>query len=206
MDILPRSFYAREPEKVARDLLGKVIVRRTSEGTVEARIVETEAYLGVGDPASHAHRGPTPRSRIMFGEPGHAYVYLNYGMYHLLNMVARPEGGAGAVLIRGVEPVRGADLMTGRRLEALRRRHRPLGAGPAHLASSDVGNGPGKLTIALGVTLDDNGADLTRGDLVVRDAEPVRGDIVRGPRVGVEHRSTQHLRFYLAGNPYVSRK
>lgn len=177
---------------MARDLLGKVIVRRVPEGVTEGRIVETEAYLGPGDPASHAHRGPTPRSSIMFGPPGRAYVYLNYGMYHLLNMVTQPEGQAGAVLIRAIEPVGGAQLMA-------ERRGRPVG-------SPEVSNGPGKLTIALSVTTADNGADLTHGDLVVKDAPPEREEVVCGPRVGVEHRSTDHLRFYLAGNPYVSRK
>ncbi len=192
MRALPRSFYDRDTVEVARDLLGKVIVRRMPEGVTEGRIVETEAYLGTGDPASHAHRGPTPRSSTMFGPPGRAYVYLNYGMYHLLNMVTQSEGQAGAVLIRAIEPVEGARLMAGRR------------GGTA--GSPEVSNGPGKLTIALSVTTADNGADLTRGDLVVKDAPPVRGEVACGPRVGVEHRSTDHLRFYMAGNAYVSRK
>src|SRR5579872_7609702 len=98
---LPRSFYARATVEVARDLLGKVI----RHGPVSARIVETEAYLGVGDATAHSARGPTPRTRVIFGPPGHAYVYLIYGMHHCLNIVAEPEGVAGCVLIRAVEPI-----------------------------------------------------------------------------------------------------
>ena len=136
---LPRSFYARGAVEVARDLLGKVI----RHGPASARIVETEAYLGVGDAAAHSARGPTPRTRVIFGPPGHAYVYLIYGMHYCLNIVAEPEGVAGCVLIRAVEPVGAV-------------------AGAALLS-----NGPGKLTRALGITLDHYGVDLTRGPITL---------------------------------------
>src|ERR1700722_13195539 len=122
---LPRSFYARPTVEVARDLLGKVVLH----GRASARIVETEAYLGVGDAAAHSARGMTPRTTVIFGPPGHAYVYLIYGMHYCLNIVAEPEGVAGCVLIRAVEPL--------------------VAAAQATLNS----NGPGKLTRALGITL-----------------------------------------------------
>src|SRR4029077_7914509 len=136
---LPRSFYARGTVEVARDLLGKII----RHGPASARIVETEAYLGIGDAAAHSARGPTPRTKVIFGPPGHAYVYLIYGMHYCLNIVAEPKGVAGCVLIRAVEPI-GA----------------PTEAG---LSST----GPGKLTRALGITLDHYGVDLTRGPITL---------------------------------------
>src|SRR5262245_41469865 len=133
---LPRSFYDRSTPDVARDLLGKVIVRRSRpDGPRLARIVEVEAYLGVRDQASHARRGPTPRAAIMFGPPGHLYVYLVYGMHHCMNFVCEPDGQAGAVLIRAAEPLDGADARELR--------------------------GPGKLCRGLAVTLSHKGADLT---------------------------------------------
>ena len=140
--LLPRSFYARPTVEVARDLLGKVI----RHGPASARIVETEAYLGVGDAAAHSARGPTPRTRVIFGPPGHAYVYLIYGMHYCLNIVAEPEGVAGCVLIRAVEPIGAA----------------------AEIARSS--NGPGKLTRALGITLKHYGVDLTRGPITVHES------------------------------------
>src|SRR5438445_891737 len=147
--ILPRSFYARHTVDVARDLLGKVLVH----GETAGRIVETEAYLGGDDLAAHSARGITNRTRVIFGPPGHAYVYFIYGMYECLNLVCEPEGQPGCVLIRALEPVAGIEIM---------RQHRPRARSPRDLAS-----GPGKLTLALGITRADNGADVTRRDLVV---------------------------------------
>jgi DNA-3-methyladenine glycosylase len=172
---LDRSFYARPTIEVARALLGKVIRR----GRASARIVEVEAYLGANDPAAHSARGPTPRTRVIFGPPGHAYVYLVYGMHHCLNIVTEPTGVAGCVLIRAVEPVRGV-------------------ASPS--------NGPGKLTRALGITLAHYGADLTRGPLTVH--EPTAAEtfaIAVSPRIGITQASDLPLRFFIAGNPFVSR-
>ena len=174
--ILPRGFYARPTLEVARDLLGCYLVHGRRVG----KIVETEAYLGRDDRAAHAWRGLTGRTRVIFGPPGHAYVYLIYGMYWCLNLVAEPEGKAGCVLIRALEPVWGLD-----------------GARPS---------GPGRLTRAMAITNRQNGADVTRGTLVVRRPErrePV--EVVVTPRVGIRHCAEWPLRFCVAGCPWVSR-
>jgi len=176
---LPRSFYARPAVEVARDLLGKVI----RHGPASARIVETEAYLGTGDAAAHSARGPTPRTRVIFGPPGHAYIYLIYGIHHCLNIVAEPEGVAGCVLIRAVEPVRAA------------------------AETALPSNGPGKLTRALGITLDHYGADLTHGPITVH--EPARQEsfeIGISPRIGISQAAELPLRFFVKNNPFVSRE
>jgi DNA-3-methyladenine glycosylase len=186
--ILPRSFYNRPAIQVARDLLGKVLVHGATGGI----IVETEAYLGLDDAASHAYRGITRRTEVMFGPPGHAYVYFIYGMYECVNMVAEQDGTAGAVLIRAIEPLLGIELMQSRRPGARRLR--------------DLGSGPGKLTIALGITRALNGADVTKGPLVVRDrrgAEPF--EIAASPRIGISKNADPPLRFTIAGNEFVSR-
>lgn len=176
---LPRSFYARDTVAVARDLLGKVI----RHGPAHARIVETEAYLSVDDAAAHSARGMTPRTKVIFGPPGHAYVYLIYGMHHCLNIVAEQKGVAGCVLIRAVEPV-GA-------------------AAEAALPS----NGPGKLTRALGITLEHYGTDLTRGPITLYeppDKEPF--EIGTSPRIGISQAAELPLRFFIRGNRFVSRE
>src|SRR6266705_645708 len=141
---LPREFYERDTVQVSRDLLGKILVHGRAAGV----IVETEAYVGGDDLASHSSRGVTPRTKVIFGPPGHAYVYFIYGMYECLNIVAEREGKAGCVLIRAVEPV-------------CERR-------PAARKVADLASGPGKLTLAMGITRADNGRDVTRGALVVR--------------------------------------
>lgn|SRR5579884_77770 len=190
--ILPRGFYERPVEQVARDLLGNFLVHKIGNTTLAGKIVETEAYLGVNDRAAHAWRGVTDRTRVLFGPPGHAYVYFIYGMYECLNLVAEPEGRAGCVLIRAVEPVLGIDEM---------RRRRP---GARRL--EDLASGPGKLTLAMGITRKHNGTDVTRGPLVVR-APAIREAfrIAAGPRVGITHNADWPLRFYIEGSPYVSR-
>lgn len=178
--ILPRSFYARPAVDVARALLGKVVVHGDSAG----RIVETEAYLGTSDPAAHAYRGVTPRTRVLFGPPGHAYVYLIYGMYHCLNVVAESVGSAGCVLIRAIEPV-------------------------TELACS--GSGPGRLTRALGITLKQNESDVTRGPITIRDPSHSDSDgsanweTAVSPRIGIRVAEDWPLRFYIRGNAHVSR-
>jgi DNA-3-methyladenine glycosylase len=185
--ILPREFYARDTVTVARALLGKVLVH----GRAAARIVEVEAYLGRDDLAAHTARGVTPRTRVIFGAPGHAYVYFIYGMYECLNIVAEAEGVAGCVLIRALEPVRGIDEM--------RRRRPRIGR------LEDLANGPGKLTLAMGIDRSNYGADMTRGRLTVRDAPEVAGgEIVTATRVGIRQSAELPLRFYIAGNAYVS--
>src|ERR1700684_2331296 len=146
---LPRSFYARGTVDVARDLLGKVLVHGGTAGI----IVETEAYLGGDDLASHSAVGITDRTRVIFGPAGHAYVYLSYGIHDCMNIVAEPAGTPGCVLLRALEPIEGLDAMRVRR--------------PRARTDRDLASGPGKLTRALGITRKHTGADLTRGDLVV---------------------------------------
>ncbi len=185
--ILPRSFYARPAVQVSRDLLGKVLVHGPAAGI----IVETEAYLGGEDLAAHSARGVTNRTRVIFGPPGHAYVYLIYGMYECLNLVAEREGQPGCVLIRALEPVAGVDVMKARR-----------GAeGRLH----QLANGPGKLTLAMGITRRQNGADVTRGSLVVRlPASASEIEIEVTPRIGITQSADLPLRFVMAGNEFVS--
>lgn len=161
-------------------------------GRTAGRIVEVEAYLGVDDRAAHAWRGITARTRILFGPPGHAYVYFIYGMYECLNFVAESEGAAGSVLIRALEPLAGLSLM---------RRRRPAAHSVEGLAS-----GPGKLTLAMGITRKQNGADLVSGPLQVRrfvDESPF--EIKTTPRIGIRHCADWPLRFVIAGNRFVSR-
>jgi DNA-3-methyladenine glycosylase len=173
---------------VARDCLGKILVH----SRVAGRIVEVEAYLGVNDRAAHSWRGLTDRTRVIFGPPGHAYVYFIYGMYECLNFVAEPEGQAGCVLIRALEPLSGLRTM---------RRRRPTARGIEDLAS-----GPGKLTLAMGITRKLNGADLVKGPLHVR---ALTGDppfeIQVTPRIGIRHCADWPLRFVITGNRFASR-
>jgi len=183
MRILPRDFYMRDTVEVGRSLLGKVLVH----GATAGRIVEVEAYLGEGDAAAHSARGLTPRTRVIFGAPGHAYVYLIYGMYECLNIVAEPEGKAGCVLLRALEPVAGIDVMKKRR------------------GNKDLCGGPGKLTQALGVTRDHYGADLTRGELRVEEWVGEDFDIGVSPRIGISASKDSPLRFFIKGNSYLSR-
>lgn len=183
---LPRAFYARPTETVARALVGKVLVRRRAGGEQRARIVEVEAYLGERDAASHARRGPTPRAAIMFGPPGHLYVYLVYGMHHCMNFVTEVDGKAGAVLIRAAEPLASPEL--------------PDIAFPLR--------GPGKLCAGLGVTRAENGLDLTTpGALFVADDGTPGPRLARSSRIGVDYSgawAARLLRFYVARNPHVS--
>ena len=177
----PRS--ERATSTVSRSLLGKVIVN----GPVAGRIVEVEAYLGADDQAAHSARGLTPRTRVIFGPPGHAYVYLIYGMYECLNIVAEPDGRAGCVLLRALEPLAGLDQMKKRR------------------GNNDLCSGPGKLTRALGVTRKHYGADLTRGPLRVEEWTSEPFEIAVSPRVGIRLCKDFPLRFFIKDNAYVSR-
>ncbi len=175
--ILPRAFYNRPAVEVARDLLGKVLVHRDRSGI----IVETEAYLGGDDLAAHSARGITPRTRVIFGPPGHAYIYQIYGIHRCLNLVAEPDGTPGCVLIRALEPLSGFD--------------------PSH--DPRPASGPGKLTRALLITQEQNGVDVTSGDLVVRDRS-AKPDIAVTPRIGITKCADLPLRFAIAGNNFVS--
>jgi DNA-3-methyladenine glycosylase len=184
---LPRSFYARGTVDVARDLLGKVLVHGGTAGI----IVETEAYLGGDDLASHSAVGITDRTRVIFGPAGHAYVYLSYGVHDCLNIVAERAGTPGCVLIRALEPLEGLDTMRARR--------------PKARTDRDLASGPGKLTRALGITREHTGVDMTRGDLVVlARSDAPRFEIGVTPRIGITKCAELPLRFLIAGNRFVS--
>ena len=194
MKILARSFYARSTDLVAQELLGKIIVREIEGHILKARIVETEAYLGIADLASHAYGGMRIRNSPMYGQVCHAYVYFTYGMYYCVNFVARdlchPAGG---VLIRAVEPLEGIEFME-------KRRHKHTTHG--------LTNGPGKLTQALAITKELNSCDVTKkGALYVLDApEIAKKEIVVSKRVGISKAVDEPLRFYIKDNKWISRK
>jgi DNA-3-methyladenine glycosylase len=189
---LPRAFYLRPARVVARDLLGCALVSRRGAALTAGRIVETEAYLGPEDGASHAAFRPASHA-LFYGEGGIAYVFLNYGVHHCLNAITGPAGRPGCVLIRALDPAAGLDLMA---------RRRGVPATCRRLAS-----GPGNLTRALGVTLRDNGTDLTAGRLTIEPPPPGRRRfaIASGPRIGITRAADLPLRFWIAGHPAVSR-
>jgi DNA-3-methyladenine glycosylase len=191
---LPRGFYNRDTLEVAKDLLGKVLVRVTPAGRMAVKIVETEAYVGPHDKACHASRGMTERNKVMFGEPGHAYVYFIYGMYHCLNLVTERDGYPAAVLIRAGEPLEGEALMA-----KLRKK-----AGPAR----ELTSGPGKLCMALAIDRALNGADLClEGPLHVENGTPESHEVVSCRRIGVDYAAEYRdkpWRFYIKDSPFVS--
>ena len=187
------DFFARPTLEVAPDVLGATLFVQGEGGVCAGRIVEVEAYLGPEDAASHAAGGPTPRSAIMFGPPGVAYVYLIYGMHHCLNFVTENEGTAGAVLVRALEPLQGLDLMKRRR---------------GGVAPRDLCNGPGKLCRALGIDRRWNGQPLDGhgGRQIWLDKEPAQPCSMEcTPRIGIRKAAALPYRFLLAGNPHVSR-
>lgn len=187
---LRRAFFSRDPVTVARDLLGRVLFQRTPEGLVAGRIVETEAYTGEADPASHAFRGRTARNAVMFGAAGHAYVYFSYGMHYCLNVTADAPGVAGAVLLRALEPLAGIELMR-------RRGDR----GPEVRLLS----GPGKIGRGFGLTLEDNGRDFTRGPLGLAAGTRIADDEVAiSRRIGISRAVDLPYRFAVIGNRSVS--
>jgi DNA-3-methyladenine glycosylase len=202
---LPRSFYNRDPRRVARDLLGKILIRREGRKILAGRIVEVEAYLGKKDPASHSFRGPTARNEVMFGPAGHVYVYFIYGNYFCLNVTCQPEGTAGAILFRALEPLEGIEEMAAARGVSVK--------SPRDLKK--LTSGPGRLAEAFGVTrVRDNGKDLTskKSDLfIVEDlARHASGDydrarrILTTPRIGITKAAELPLRYVIAGNEFVS--
>jgi DNA-3-methyladenine glycosylase len=190
---LPRSFYDRPTLTVARALLGKVLVHRTPGGVAAGMIVETEAYIGEDDPACHAAPGPTKRNAPLYGPPGFAYVYLNYGIHNLVNAVTEGDGHPAAVLIRALAPVEGIRLMHTRRA--------PDGR---HIDDADLCRGPGNLTKALGITLSDNLLDLTSSRLCIEDRGLVAGAVSSGPRIGIRVAVDRQWRFWVSGHPSVS--
>jgi DNA-3-methyladenine glycosylase len=189
--MLPREFYARPTLVVAADLIGKVLMHETASGITSGIIVETEAYIGESDPACHAAPGPTIRNAPLYGPPGIAYVYLNYGIHYLVNAVTEPEGSPAAVLIRALEPLEGQATM--------RRRRRAVTSIPASLC-----RGPGNLSRALGISLKHNRADLTQSALRIEDRGLVKREVVWGPRVGISVGVEHPWRCYAAGSEAVS--
>jgi DNA-3-methyladenine glycosylase len=189
---LPRSFYDRPTEQVARDLLGAVLECRTSEGVAAGRIVETEAYLGEHDLACHAAAGRTARTAPLYGPPGMAYIYFIYGMYWCFNAVTRAEHEPSAVLVRAVSPVTGLELMHRRRPRARR--------------DADLTNGPGKLCLALGIDGTMNQVPLQRPPLVIRRGEAVDdSNVTVTPRIGITQSAEWPLRWFVSDSPYVSK-
>jgi DNA-3-methyladenine glycosylase len=212
---LPRGFYARDPLTVARELLGKILIRRTTAGEcgnpilLAGRIVETEAYLGAADPAAHSYRGPTPRNAVLFGPPGHAYVYLIYGNHYCTNVSCQPPGEAGCVLLRALEPVCGIHAMAA--LRGLTLADRPSPAGLSQVQLRRLTSGPGRLSQALAITRPQhNACDLCSragGLYIAADPDPSGStDISTTPRINVTHAPHQEYRFFLTANPFVSGK
>jgi DNA-3-methyladenine glycosylase len=194
---LPSWFYARDTLAVAHDLIGKVLVHATPSGTTSGTIVEVEAYVGEDDPACHAAAGFTARNAPLYGPPGRAYVYLNYGIHYLVNAVTQPEGAPAAVLIRALEPLDGLDLMR-------RRRAVPTSAGPGGVSQTDLCRGPGNLSRALGISLKENRCDLTGARLYVVDRmlPPVR--VAWSPRIGIRRGACRPWRCYVPASRCVS--
>ncbi|MBI4372350.1 MAG: DNA-3-methyladenine glycosylase [Candidatus Omnitrophica bacterium] len=193
---LVRSFYERNTQVVAFELIGKILVFKQNGQTLSGKIVETEAYFGATDPASHAYRGITPRNRVMFGKAGISYVYFTYGNHHCLNMVTEAEGTAGAVLIRSLEPLSGISIMKNRRGEM-----------NGKIKSNEyLTNGPGKLTQAFGISREHSGMDLTREPFFVARDKNEKGplDIQVAARIGISQAKEMPLRFYLRTSSFVS--
>lgn len=187
---LPRSFYARPTLVVAADLIGKILVHDRRGTVTSGVIVEVEAYIGESDPACHAAPGPTTRNEPLYGTPGFAYVYLNYGIHALANVVTEPAGFPAAVLLRALDPLDRKDVMR-------RRRNRAV---PDH----ELCRGPGNLTVAMGITLADNRADLLGDALFIEDRGIDVSSIAWGPRIGINVGTEHPWRAYVAGHPAVS--
>lgn len=194
---LDRSFFARNPRRVARELLGKVLIRKAGRDRLTARIVEVEAYLGKNDPAAHSAAGNTPRTSVLFGPPGHAYVYFIYGNHYCLNVSCEPEGRAGGVLFRALEPISGIKAMAKAR-------------GIEIHSDKDLRrltSGPGRLCAAFCITRSrDNGCDLTSSDssLWIGDDGFPPSRVSTTPRIGISKAAESRLRYLLTGNPFVS--
>lgn len=190
--MLPASFYDRDTEPVARELLGAVLRCESEAGVCSGRIVETEAYLGPHDAACHAVAGVTPRTRDLHGAPGTSYVYLIYGMHWCFNAVTMPEGHGSAVLVRALEPLEGISLMRKRR--------------PRAESDRDLTNGPGKLCAALGISGAMSGLPLQRGRLTIQSGTAVPDrDVMVTPRIGITRAADWPLRWVVRDNAYVSR-
>jgi DNA-3-methyladenine glycosylase len=194
---LPRTFFARNPRRVARQLLGKILIRESAGIRLAARIVEVEAYLGEDDPAAHAAAGRTLRNSVLFGPPGHAYIYFIYGNHYCLNVSCEPDGQAGSVLFRALEPLEGiGEMARARKLDLGGTKNWP-----------QLTSGPGRLCQAFGITRSaDNGRDLTSrssGLWIGDDGSGPRG-VTMTPRIGITKAAQLPLRYLVAGNPFVS--
>ncbi len=199
---LPRAFFARNPRRVARELLGKILVRNSGESRLTARIVEVEAYLGENDPAAHAAAGNTARTSVLFGPPGHAYVYFIYGNYYCLNVSCEREGKAGSVLFRALEPLSGIEQMAQNRGLSF---HNPGNLRPADLRK--LTSGPGRLADAFGINrARDNDDDLTSptSSLWIGQDGFRAGKVEITPRIGITKAADHRLRYILSGNAFVS--
>ena len=218
---LPRDFFARPAQEAAPALLGCVLRHETPDGAVAVLVTETEAYAGTADAASHAFRGRTARTAVMFGQPGHAYVYFTYGMHFCVNLVCLPEGTAAAVLLRAGRVIEGGELAAGRRMAASRGNGAARGsaAGPGSgagagqaartlIAARDLARGPARLCQALGIGRGLDGADACDPGSPLRVSGPVlavtAADVRQGPRVGVSRAAAIPWRFWIAGDPTVS--
>ena len=191
---LPPEFFDRDPRRVARDLLGKLLIRRRGRQTLITRVVETEAYLGKNDPAAHSASGRTSRNEVIFGPPGFAYVYFIYGNHYCLNVSCLPDGEAGGVLFRAAEPITGITAMA---------KARDLPESSCHRLT----NGPGKLTEALSITRADNGVNLTdrTQSLYLADDNFPRPRVATTPRIGISKATALKLRYLIPNNPFVSK-
>jgi len=194
---LAREFYDRDPRRASRELLGKVLVRREAYQLLAARIVEVEAYLGENDPAAHSFAGQTARNAVLFGPPGYAYVYFIYGNHYCLNVSCLPDGVAGGILFRAVEPLAGMEQMARSRNVSM--------VSPRDLRK--LTSGPGRLAEAFGITRErDNGKDLTsaQSDLFIADDEYRVRRVLTTPRIGITKAAERRLRYVIAGNEFVS--
>lgn len=198
---LPRRFYDRPTLHVARDLIGKVLVHNRRGAITSGVIVEVEAYIGESDPACHAAPGPTRRNEPLYGPPGHAYVYLNYGIHCLVNVVTEAKGSPAAVLVRALDPLEGVSVMRRRRRGIVKGRRPPSAR---DLSVHDLCRGPGNLTMAMGITLAENRADLLGDRLFVEDRGIDPGEILWGPRIGIRVGEDRLWRACAAGHPAVS--
>ena len=194
---MTRDFFARPTLVVTRELIGKLLVHETAAGIASGIIVETEAYIGESDPACHAAPGPTTRNAPLYGPPGLAYVYLNYGIHNLINAVTEAEGWPAAVLIRALEPVQGENLMR-------RRRARGTGKPADAFSTAALCRGPGNLTRALGISLRHNMRDLVASELRIEDPGLPERDVAWSPRIGITVGVDRQWRCYAAGSDAVS--
>lgn len=207
-DKLTRDFYSRNPLKVARDLLGKYLVHNSPKGKIIGKLVETEAYLGNDDPACHTYKGKiTERNKILFIEPGHAYVYKIYGMYYCFNVVAHEKGKSGGVFIRAVEPIQGTGLMLRKRIQTEKKR---IQTDIIRLKPLLLTNGPSKLCIAFGINKSLNGTDLCGNELFITAGEDIPdSEVVRTPRINIDYAGEAKklpYRFIVKNSKFISKK